>query len=60
MALTLDSCKKIDTTLYLEKIGTCKINIKFEKPLAEAYSFIVFAEFQKLIAIDKQQTITLH
>lgn len=48
-----------DTTLYLENTGNCKLDLKFSAGLSEATTVIVYAEFQKVLSIDKLRQLTI-
>jgi len=48
-----------DSTMYLEKTGSVKLELKYSKPLAEAVTLIVYAEHQKVLEIDKHRQVTV-
>lgn len=48
-----------DPTLYLEKNGTCSIEIKFSTALSDAVSLLLYSETQGLLEFDKYRQVTV-
>jgi hypothetical protein len=48
-----------DSTLHLEKSGSVRLELKFQKGLTEALNCLIYSEQQKVLEIDKFRQMSI-